>query len=44
MTYMWNLKNGTNELIYQTNRFRHRKQTMVTKGEGWGRDNLGAWD
>ena len=44
MTYMWNLKNGTNELIYQTNRFRHRKQTMVAKGEGWGRDNLGAWD
>ena len=25
---------------------RHRKETMVTKGEmlGWGRDKLGVWD
>ena len=32
---MWNLKYSTNELIYQTETdYRHRKQTMASKGEG----------
>ena len=37
------LKNDTNELIYkQTHRL--RKQTLFSKGKGWGRDKLGGWD
>ena len=27
ITYMWNLKYDTNELIYKTETYRHRKQT-----------------
>ena len=43
ITYMWNLKYDTNELIYKTKQT-HRKQTMVTKGEkGSSRDELGVW-
>ena len=35
IAYMWNLKNDTNELIHRTDiDSRHKKQTMVTKGEG----------
>ena len=36
ITYMWNIKRGTNELTYKTEieaQIRHSKQTMVTKGE-----------
>ena len=31
---MWNLKNSTNELTKQKQTHRHRKQTMVIKGQG----------
>ena len=50
ITYMWNLKYDTNELIYKTETdSRHRKQDienkrMVTKGERRERDELGIWD
>ena len=36
ITYMWNIKRGTNELTYKTEteaQIRHSKQTTVTKGE-----------
>ena len=26
--YMWNLNHDTNELVYEINRHRHRKQTL----------------
>ena len=43
--YMWNLKYDTNELIYKTERDRHREQTCgCHRGGGWGRDGLGVWD
>ena len=38
ITYMWNLKYGTNEFIYKKRNktHRHRYKLMVTKGEvGW---------
>ena len=40
ITYMWNLKYDTNELIYKTNIHRHRAQTCGCQGggelgEGW---------
>ena len=42
ITYMWNLKYDTNELIYETHR--HRKQTYgYQRGKG-GRGKLGVWD
>ena len=43
---MWNLKNGTNEPIYKTNRVTDvENKLMATKGErGGGRDKLGNWD
>ena len=35
---MWNLKYGTNEAIYETNRFRDKENRLVVaKGEGVGR-------
>ena len=45
ITNMWNLKNGTNELIYKTNRIKVVKnKLMVTGGKGAVRDKLGYWD
>ena len=42
---MWNLKYDTNELIYETERDRHREQTCGCQGGGgWERDKLGVWD
>ena len=40
---MWNLKNGTNELIYKTETDSKTQKTNFTKGEG-GKDKLGVWD
>ena len=34
ITYMWNLKYGTNELIYKTETHRHREQTYSCQGGG----------
>ena len=46
ITYMWNLKYDTNELIYETETHRHRKQIYgYQRGKGGGgRDKLGGWD
>ena len=47
LTYMWNLKYDTNELIYKTkNRLADiENKITVTKGENrGGRDKLGVWD
>ena len=46
ITYMWNLKYNTNELICKTEAdSQTENKLMVNKGErGWGRDKLGAWD
>ena len=39
ITYMWNLKNGTNELIYKTETYPHSEKTnlWLPKGEGEGK-------
>ena len=42
ITYMWNPKYGTNELIYETEIDSHRAQTCGC--QGGGRDRLGVWD
>ena len=47
ITYMWNLKYGTNELTKKTKTESQTQKTnlMVTKEErGWGRDKSGVWD
>ena len=46
ITYVWNLKNNTNEYIYKTETDSQTYKTnMVIKGERWaGRDKLGTWD
>ena len=45
ITYMWNLKKYTNELIYKTTRLTDREnKLMVTKVGGVGRDKLGVWE
>ena len=36
ITYMWNLKYDTHELIYETETDSHREQTVVEKGEAAG--------
>ena len=43
MTYMWHLKNNTNECIYKRETYKHRKQTYgYHRGEGSRRDKLGV--
>ena len=45
VTYMWNLKNNTNERIYKIEvDFRHREQTCGYQRGKEGRDKLGVWD
>ena len=46
ITYLWNLKQDTNELIYQTETGSPiENKLIVTQGEkGCGRDKLGVWD
>ena len=39
ITYMWNLKYDTNELIYKRERF-----TVIERRKEVGRDKLGVWD
>ena len=41
ITYMWNLKNSTSELIYRTKSHKCRKQIYGYQGEEMERDNLG---
>jgi len=43
ITYMWNLKYATNELIYETETDTENK-LMVAKGKGVGEGGLGFWD
>ena len=39
ITYMWNLKYNTNDLIYETETYRHRKQTYdYQSGKGVERE------
>ena len=46
ITYTWNLKYDTNELIYETETDSViENKLMVTKGErGWGREAVGVLD
>ena len=45
ITYMWNLKTDTNELIYKTETDSDFKYKLwLPKGKGGGRDKLGGWD
>ena len=45
ITYMWNLKNSTNESIYKTETDTDTENRLtVMKREGEGRDKLGIWD
>jgi len=43
---MWNLKYGTNELIYQTETGSQteRAKLWLTKGKGEGRNKEGVWN
>ena len=44
ITYMWNLKYDTNELICkQKETHRHRGQTCYQGGGKWWREDLGLW-
>ena len=46
ITYIWNLKYDTNELIYkkETSSLDMDYRPVVAKREtGWGRDGLGVW-
>ena len=44
ITYLWNMKQGTNELIHKTNRLTDiENKLMLIKGEG-ERDKLGDWN
>ena len=44
--YLWNLKHGTNELIYETEMDSDIENRLVVakRKAGWGRDGLGVWD
>ena len=44
--HMWNLKNGTNELIYKTETYSQTSKTNIwlPKRKGGRRDKLGVWD
>ena len=45
ITYTWNQKKDTDELIYRTNRLTDiENKFVVSMGERWGRDKLGVWD
>ena len=46
ITYRWDLKYDTNELIYKTETDSQTQKTTLwlPKGKGWGRDKLGVWD
>ena len=46
ITYVWNLKYDTDELIYETETDSKTENRLVAaKGEEeWGRDGLGVWD
>ena len=42
---MWNLKRGTNKLIYKTEtELQMQKTNLWLPGVKWGRDKLGGWD
>ena len=46
ITFIWNLKHDTNDLIYKTEKrlMDTENKPMFTKGErGHGRDKLGVW-
>ena len=44
ITYMWNLKNDTNELIYKTETdYRYRKMYGYQRGKVGRRNKLGIW-
>ena len=45
ISYMWNLKYDTNELIYETETDSDiENRPVVAKGEGqWGREGVGVW-
>ena len=46
ITYMWNLKNDTNELIYriETDSQTQKTNLRLPKGKDGGREKLGSWD
>ena len=44
ITYIWNLKYDTNELIYETETDSQTENRLVVAKGGQGRDGLGDWD
>ena len=45
ITYMWNVKNNTNESIYKTETDSDKQnKLLITKGRGGGLDKLGVSD
>ena len=44
ITYTWNLKYDTNELIYETEIDSQRTSLWLPRFKGWGRDERGFGD
>ena len=44
ITYMWNLKYDTNNLIYETESQTQRTDVAAKREGKWRRDGLGVWD
>ena len=44
ISYMWNLENSTNELIYKTDRRTEKTNIWLQKGRCGRKDKLGAGD
>ena len=46
ITYTWNLKHDTNELIYETEiQLQMWKINLrLSRGSGWGKDKMEDWD
>ena len=45
ITYIWNLKNESNELIHKQKWLTYIENNLwLPKGESGGRDKLGVWD
>ena len=44
ISYMWNLKCYTNELIYKTDSQTQKTDLWLPREKGWWRDESGDWD
>ena len=44
ITYMWNLKNNINEIIYKRETDLEIQKMNLPKRKGWGKNNLEVWN